>query len=146
VSPTRTPRASTSADHAQRLVPLRARQRRIDAEAFELDRGRGASRAELNPALAHDVEHRGFTCDATLCTSSKHDLVFDACLGLQDCDQSEVFKAETAAGCSCCASQLCNSVANTDTEHAVFALEAAQRQQGETPQCDINGTLCGTPP
>jgi hypothetical protein len=88
----------------------------------------------------------GFTCDATLCTSSTHDLVFDACLGLQDCDLSEVFKAETAAGCSCCASQLCNCAANADTEHAVFTLDAAQRQQGETPQCDINGTLCGTPP
>ena len=62
----------------------------------------------------------GFTCDATLCTSSDHDLVFEACLGLQDCDLSEVFKAEAAAQCSCCASQLCNCVANTDTEHAIF--------------------------
>lgn len=87
----------------------------------------------------------GYTCDATLCTSSQHALVFEACLGLQNCDLSEVFKAETAAGCSCCASQLCNCTANQDTQEAIFAANAAQRQAGETPQCDINDTLCGTP-
>lgn len=88
----------------------------------------------------------GYTCDATLCTSSNNALVFDACLGLQDCDLSEIFKAESAAGCSCCGSQLCNCDANEATEHKIFALDAAQRELGETPQCDINGTLCGTAP
>lgn len=88
----------------------------------------------------------GYTCDATLCTSSSHDLVFDACLGLQDCDLSEIFKAERAAGCSCCASQLCGCDATEATDHKVFDLDAAQRAAGETPQCDVNGTLCGSPP
>jgi hypothetical protein len=87
----------------------------------------------------------GYTCDATLCTSSQTGLVLEACNGLQNCDLSEVFKAESAAECSCCASQLCNCDANQDTEEAIFALNAAQRQAGETPQCDINGTLCGEP-
>lgn len=88
----------------------------------------------------------GFTCDATLCTTTDHDLVFDACLGLQHCDLTEIFKAEAAAACSCCASQLCDCTANAATERRIFTLNAAQREQGETPQCDINGTLCGTAP
>lgn len=88
----------------------------------------------------------GYTCDATLCTSSERALVFDACLGLQDCDLSEIFKAEAAAECSCCASQLCGCTANEDTQHRIFELNAAQRAAGETPQCDINGTLCGEAP
>jgi hypothetical protein len=88
----------------------------------------------------------GYTCDATLCTSDEHGLVFDACLGLQNCDLSEVFKAESAAECSCCATQLCGCEADQATEEKIFALNQAQRQQGETPQCDINGTLCGTAP
>ena len=88
----------------------------------------------------------GYTCDAVLCTSSQQPLVLDACLGLQNCDLSEVFKAEEAAECSCCASQLCGCDANDDTEEKIFALDAAQRAACETPQCDINGTLCGTAP
>lgn len=100
---------------------------------------------EYNSCLKGDVQ-LGYTCDATLCTSSTSSLVFDACLGLQNCDLSEIFKAESAAGCSCCGSQLCNCDANEATEHKVFELDAAQRAKGETPQCDINGTLCGTAP
>ncbi|HSP98571.1 MAG TPA: hypothetical protein VL049_15225, partial [Candidatus Dormibacteraeota bacterium] len=100
---------------------------------------------EYNTCLKDDVQ-LGYTCNATLCTSSEHSLVFEACLGLQNCDLGEIFKAEQAAGCSCCASQLCNCTASGATDHAVFALDAAQREAGETPQCDINGTLCGTPP
>jgi hypothetical protein len=92
-----------------------------------------------------DIE-LGYTCDATLCTSSQHDLVFDACLGLQNCDLSEIFKAESAAQCSCCASQLCNCEANNATEEKIYALNAAQVAAGEKPQCEINQTLCGTKP
>lgn len=87
----------------------------------------------------------GYTCDATLCTASQNGLVLEACNGLQNCDLSEIFKAEAAAECSCCASQLCNCTAGGDTQTAVFALNAAQRQAGDTPQCDVNGTLCGEP-
>ena len=50
-----------------------------------------------------------------------------------------------AADCSCCASQLCNCDANRATEQKIYELDAAQRALGETPQCDINGTLCGAP-
>jgi len=59
---------------------------------------------------------------------------------------SEIFKAEQAAECSCCASQLCNCTANAVTENSIYAVNEAQRAAGNTPQCDINGTLCGTPP
>jgi hypothetical protein len=92
-----------------------------------------------------DVE-LGYTCDATLCTSNDHDLVFDACLGLEKCELSEIFKAETAAACSCCASQLCGCQPNGPTNVKIFELNADEREQGDTPQCDINGTLCGSPP
>ena len=88
----------------------------------------------------------GYTCDATVCTSTQHDLILGACSGLEQCDLSEIFKAETAAQCSCCGSQLCNCQPNTATQLAIAATDAAQRAAGETPQCDINGTLCGTAP
>ena len=94
--------------------------------------------------VATDVE-LGYTCDATICTSTEYALVFDACRGLEKCDLSEIFKAEKAAQCSCCASQLCGCSPNEETSHAIFTLNAAQRSAGETPQCDSNGTLCGTP-
>lgn len=87
-----------------------------------------------------------FTCDATLCTSNDHDVVFGACLGTEHCDLSEIFKAEAAAQCSCCASQLCGCEPNTPTNVAIYGFNAAERAGGDTPQCDINGTLCGTPP
>jgi len=88
----------------------------------------------------------GYTCDATLCTSGDQVLIADACNGLQNCELGEVFKAERAADCSCCASQLCHCDANTATENKIFELDAAQRASGGTPQCDINGTLCGVAP
>lgn len=93
-----------------------------------------------------DSVQLGYTCDATLCTSTDHDIVFAACGGLQQCDLSEIFKAEQAAQCSCCASQLCNCQPNAATNVAVYEANAAQRDAGETPQCDINDTLCGSPP
>lgn len=86
----------------------------------------------------------GYTCDATICTSEKTDLILDACDGLQNCDLSEIFKAESAAQCSCCGSQLCGCSPNTATDHKIKTLDADQRSNGETPQCDINGTLCGS--
>lgn len=87
----------------------------------------------------------GYTCDATLCTSQCNDknLLTEACSGLSDCDTSEIIKLEVEAGCSCCASQICGCVANSDTQQAVFNLNQEQRDRGITPQCDINGTLCG---
>jgi hypothetical protein len=63
----------------------------------------------------------GYTCDATICTSGDQALI---------------------AG----ASQLCNCDANSATQNKIYQLDAAQRATGETPQCDINGTLCGEAP
>jgi len=90
----------------------------------------------------------GYTCDSTLCTRdcSTRDLVGEACPGLSTCDISEIVKAESAAQCSCCASQLCNCNPSTATNNRIYTLDADQRTAGVPPQCDINGTLCGTPP
>ena len=89
----------------------------------------------------------GYTCDATLCTDecSDRDLVGTACSALPKCDISEIVKAEEAAQCSCCASQLCGCTPNAGTNKAIASLNQQQRDLGITPQCDINGTLCGTP-
>lgn len=99
---------------------------------------------EYDACVRFDKVQLGFTCDATICTSDTHELVFDACFGLQNCDLTEVFKAEKAAQCSCCASQLCNCQPNVITNKRIGELNEVQRQNGETPQCDINNTLCGT--
>jgi hypothetical protein len=68
-----------------------------------------------------------------------------ACSNLTQCDLSEIIKAETAAECSCCASQLCGCASNGKTNTAIAGLNLDQRNRGITPQCDINGTLCGSP-
>ncbi|MBI4228577.1 MAG: hypothetical protein HY693_02520 [Deltaproteobacteria bacterium] len=87
----------------------------------------------------------GFTCDATLCTSTCNDrgVVSEACSGLENCDVSEIIKLEDQVGCSCCASQICGCTANPKTDNEVFKLNQIQREREITPQCDINGTLCG---
>jgi len=95
---------------------------------------------------AHRIQ-TGFTCDATLCTDqcNDRDLVQKACAGLSACDLSEIIKAETAALCSCCASQLCGCDPNSGSNAAIALLNQQQRDRGITPQCDINRTLCGSP-
>jgi hypothetical protein len=89
----------------------------------------------------------GYTCDATLCTDecNDRDLLGTACSALAQCDISEIVKAETAAECSCCASQLCGCIPRGKTNTAIAALNQQQRNRGIKPQCDINGTLCGSP-
>jgi hypothetical protein len=89
----------------------------------------------------------GFTCDSTLCTDecNDRDLVGTACSQLSTCDISEIVKAETAAQCSCCASRLCGCSPNPTTNTAIASLNQQQRDRGIKPQCDINGTLCGSP-
>lgn len=88
----------------------------------------------------------GYTCDATLCTAQCNDrnLVSTACTGLSGCGIAEIIRAEEAAGCSCCASQLCGCEPSTRTNAAIFDLNQRQRDRGIAPQCDVNGTLCGT--
>jgi hypothetical protein len=89
----------------------------------------------------------GLTCDSTLCTDQCNDLdvVGEACASLAKCDVSEIIKAEQAAQCSCCASQLCGCQANVQTNATIASLVQQQRNLGIKPQCDINDTLCGSP-
>jgi hypothetical protein len=94
-----------------------------------------------------DIEP-GYTCDATLCTNqcNDRDLVAVACSALPQCPKegtAAILALEAAAGCSCCASQLCGCAPNAATDAAVFELNQQQRAHGITPQCDVNGTLCG---
>jgi len=102
---------------------------------------------EYGTCLQTAAVQTGYTCDATLCTDqcNDRDLVGTACSNLTGCDVSEIIKAETAAECSCCASQLCGCTSDAKTNTAIFALNQQQRNRGITPQCDINGTLCGLP-
>lgn len=101
---------------------------------------------EYHTCLQPKGAQAGFTCDATLCTDecNDRDLVSVACNGLAGCDISEIVKAETAAECSCCASQLCSCDPSPKTNQAITALNQQQRERGIKPQCDINGTLCGS--
>ncbi len=100
---------------------------------------------EYDSCIGSDGFQSGYTCDATLCTSRCNDrgLVGEACTGLQGCEISEIVKLESEVGCSCCASQICGCEADNKTDKAVFGLNKRQREKGITPQCDINGTLCG---
>jgi hypothetical protein len=100
---------------------------------------------EYDTCLQPKGAQSGYTCDSTLCTDecNDRDLVGTACSGLSGCDISEIVKAETAAQCSCCASQLCECDPSRKTNKAIFTLNQQQRDRGITPQCDINGTLCG---
>ncbi|MGC2495944.1 hypothetical protein [Candidatus Binatus sp.] len=102
---------------------------------------------EYHTCLQPKGAQAGFTCDATLCTDecNDRDLVSTACSGLAGCDISEIVKVETAADCSCCASQLCQCDPSAKTNKAISALNQQQRDRSIKPQCDINGTLCGTP-
>jgi hypothetical protein len=102
---------------------------------------------EYHSCLQPKGAQAGFACDSTLCTDECNDryLVSTACMGLSGCDISEIVKVETAAQCSCCASQLCGCDLSVKTNKAISTLNQQQRDRGITPQCDINGTLCGSP-
>jgi hypothetical protein len=103
--------------------------------------------AEYGTCLQAGAVQAGYTCNATLCTDecSDRNLVGTACAALPKCDISEIVKAEGAAQCSCCASQLCGCAPDSKTNKVISSLNQRQRDLGITPQCDINGTLCGTP-
>ena len=89
----------------------------------------------------------GFTCDATLCTAASDPaLVTRACAGLDKHDVSEILKLELAVGKSCAASQICGCEPSKKTNEEIWRLNDAQRYEGISPQCDQNGTLCGTKP
>ena len=102
--------------------------------------------AEYRQSRSQGIE-KGFTCDATLCTATGDNpgLVAKACIGLQNASISEILKLETEAECSCCASQICGCEPDAQTNEAIWLLNQEQRNLGIAPQCDLNGTLCGTP-
>jgi hypothetical protein len=101
--------------------------------------------SEYDSCINNDVQ-TGYTCDSTLCTRecNDNDLVNLACANLNTCELSEIIKAETAAQCSCCASQLCSCSADAATNAEIAHLNDLQVARGITPQCKINGTLCGS--
>jgi hypothetical protein len=105
----------------------------------------------------------GYSCDATLCTTlgigqtvpppanplGKARLLKNACGGLDELSGLEAILAlEQIDQCSCCASQVCGCAnPGTDidatTQAEIARLNAEQEQLDITPQCQINGTLCG---
>ena len=103
----------------------------------------------------------GFSCDATLCTTigigqgkgydpsvkAQAALAGQACQGVGKMTSfAQIALVESLANCSCCASQVCGcSTPNAQTNEAISGLNKLQRSQTIEPQCDINGTLCGTP-
>jgi hypothetical protein len=106
----------------------------------------------------------GYTCDSTLCTTlgigqalplsatngERLGLMEQACSGIQNLDGLPLIaEVETLAGCSCCASQLCDcpeADVNRQTNDEMVDLNEVQRAVKLVPQCDINGTLCGSAP
>jgi hypothetical protein len=102
--------------------------------------------AEYRKSRQRNGVEVGYTCDATLCTASgkDFDLVNEACSGLQNGKISEILLLETEVGCSCCASQICGCEPDSPTNAEIYLLNEAQRNENIVPQCDINGTLCGS--
>jgi hypothetical protein len=104
----------------------------------------------------------GYSCDAALCTTlgngqsapppnplAKANLLQNACGGLEkQSGLRAILALEQIDQCSCCASQVCgcaNAVIDIDpaTQAEIAKLNAQQEQLEITPQCQINGTLCG---
>lgn len=105
-------------------------------------------RLQLRRRLVHHPRHRPdhARTPAPLRTSA---LLTAAC---GDLDQQSGLKAilalEAANNCSCCASQVCGcddpgKDIDAATQTLIGELKAAQEKLGITPQCEINGTLCG---
>lgn len=103
-----------------------------------------------------------YACDSTLCTAlgigqqlplaassvERLGLIEKACKGIQSLDGlALIAQVRSVAGCSCCASQLCGCAdpgdINDKTNRKIYHLNKAQQTLGITPQCAINGTLCG---
>jgi hypothetical protein len=105
----------------------------------------------------------GYTCDATLCTTlgigqstppppnplRKADLLRNACRGLaEQSGLRAILALEQIDQCSCCASQVCGCAKpgldiNAETQAEITELNAQQEELEITPQCELNGTLCG---
>ena len=57
-----------------------------------------------------------------------------------------MLRLETEVGFSCAASQICGCAPKKETNDEIYNLNESQRERGISPQCDLNGTLCGTAP
>jgi hypothetical protein len=108
----------------------------------------------------------GYSCDAALCTTlgigqttppppnplGKASLLGAACGGLAELrGLPAILALEQVNQCSCCASQVCGcanagSDIDAETQAEIAGLNAQQEQLDITPQCQINGTLCGAQP
>jgi len=104
-----------------------------------------------------------YSCDAAICTTlgigqsaspppnplKKANILQNACSGLSSqAGLQAIMTLEEIDQCSCCASQVCGCAnpgtdINADTQVEIGKLNAQQEQIGITPQCQINGTLCG---
>ena len=106
----------------------------------------------------------GYSCDSTLCTAlgigqqlplpstatstKRLGLMEQACSGIANLDGLDLIaEVEALAGCSCCASQICGCAETADinaqTNSEIVDLNDGQKAIGITPQCTLNGTLCG---
>jgi len=105
----------------------------------------------------------GYSCDATLCTTlgigqtapppadplGRARLLKNACGGLAELGGLQAILAlEQIDQCSCCASQVCGcanagSDIDAETQAEIARLNTQQEELDITPQCQINGTLCG---
>ena len=54
-------------------------------------------------------------------------------------------RLEEEVGCSWCANQICGCEANAQTNAEIHQLNQEQLARGILPQCEQNGTLCGSP-
>ena len=104
-----------------------------------------------------------YSCDAALCTTMgigqtttrppapirTASLLRQACGGLDhQSGLRAILALEQANNCSCCASQVCGCDQpgrdiDAATQTLIGELNARQEKLGITPQCEINGTLCG---
>jgi hypothetical protein len=79
----------------------------------------------------------------------KANLLKNACGGLaEQSGLRAILALEQIDQCSCCASQVCGCATagidiDAETQAEIARLNAQQEQLEITPQCQINGTLCG---
>jgi hypothetical protein len=122
---------------------------------------RGGIRQTTAPGKGIQV---AYSCDAALCTTvgigqtgtrppapaRTAALLRQACGGLDEqSGVKSILALEQVSNCSCCASQVCGCDRpgvdiDAATQGLIRELNAWQEKLGITPQCEINGTLCGT--
>ncbi len=146
-------RGSGGGSQSPRMPARRARRRRMpavrprrhDASARQRRRLRkGLRRVPQLPAIGW--EQAGYTCDATLCTDecNDRDLLSPACADSPVRHLGNRQSRNRGSAAVAARASYANGT-RAKTNNAISALNAHQRDRGIKPQCDINGTLCGTP-